>query len=471
MGSKSKFFVDIMAVHPETTGSCLLCIVKLPNKETIRFIVDCGLFQEQKYAEYNKNFPFDSDKLSFAIITHSHVDHTGRIPLLFNKGYNGKVYCSNITETILPLAMEDTYRILKDVSKRNHTSPLYSNQDVESVINNLYGLDYNKDYKVHDNVTVRLLENGHLIGSSLVFAKLSYPGEEDINLLFTGDYKGENLFFDVSDIPEDIRNLKLTIITEATYGYMTSDEIKHEFKDKISKAVSENKNIILPVFSLGRSQEILYNIKMLQEEKIISSDYNIYFDGKLAQSYTSIYLRSKEIIKKEMHDFLPKDLIYVNADTRCDVINDENKKIIVTTSGMATYGPAQVYLPELLPKKNTLVLFTGYMAEGTLGKNLMIAEKDEMIKVAGLIIKKRAEIESVNEFSAHAKADEIIELLKKFSNSNTILVNHGEENSKEQLAKKIVSEIDPKHVGILNRDYFFRINAYGLIKTLGTKFS
>lgn len=471
MGNKSKFFVDIMAVHPETTGSCLLCIVKLPNKETIRFIIDCGLFQETKYAEYNKGFPFDPDKLSFAIITHSHVDHTGRIPLLFNKGYGGKVYCSNVTKIILPLAMKDTYKILKDVSKRNHVKPLYKDNDVDNAINNLYGLNYNEYYRIHENVIVRLIENGHLIGSSLVHIKLSYPGEEDIDLLFTGDYKGNNLFFDIPDIPVDIKNLKLTIVTEATYGYMTSDKIKYEFKDKMVKAISENKNIILPVFSLGRSQEILYHVKMLQDEGVITSDYNIYFDGKLAQNYTGIYLKGKGIIKDEMRDFIPQDLIYVNAETRWDVINDNNKKIIITTSGMATYGPAQVYLPEFLPRKNTIILFTGYMAEGTLGRNLMTAEQDEMIKVSGLVVKKRAKIDSVNEFSAHAKADEIIELLKKFNNINTILVNHGEENSKEQLAKKIVSEIDPKYVGILNRDYFFRVNAYGVIKTLGTKFS
>lgn len=471
MGNKSKFHVDIMAIHPETTGSCILCIVKLPNKETIRFIVDCGLFQEQKYSEYNKDFPFDPEKLEFAIITHNHVDHTGRIPLLFNKGYNGKVYCSNTTKMLLPLAMDDTYNILKDVAKRNHVKPLYKENDVYYTNKNLYGLNYNEDYKIHENVTVRLLKNGHLIGSSMVLIKLSYPNEENINLLFTGDYKGKNLFFDIEDIPEEIKNLRLTILTEATYGYMTSDKIKYEFKDKISKAISENKNIILPVFSLGRSQEILYNIKMLQEDGTISSDYKIYFDGKLAHNYTGIYLKGKEIIKEEMYDFLPNDLIYVNTDTRSDVLKDTNKKIIITTSGMGTYGPAQIYLPHFLPKANTFVLFTGYMAEGTLGRNLMTVEQNEMIKVAGLILKKKAEVEYVNEFSSHAKADEIIELLSKFNNAHTILVNHGEENSKEQLAKKIASEIDPKHVGILNRDYMFRVNAYGVIKTLGTKFS
>lgn len=471
MGTKSSFYVDIMTVHPETTGSCILCIVKLPNKETIRFIVDCGLFQEQKYAEYNNSLPFDPDHIDFAIITHNHVDHTGRIPLLYKKGYSGKVYCSNTTKVLLPIALHNTYRILKEVSKRNHEKNLYSESNVHEAINNLCGLNYNEEYSLHENVTVTLLKNGHLIGSSLILVKLHYPGEEDINLFFTGDYKGENLFFDVSEIPKHIRNLRLSIITEATYGYMTSKEIKYEFEEKISKAVSENKNIILPVFSLGRSQEILYHVKKLKEKGVITPDYEIFFDGKLAHSYTGIYLKANGIIKEEMRDFLPEDLVYVDLENRMDVIQNENKKIIITTSGMATYGPAQVYLPEFLPKSNTLVLFTGYMAEGTLGRGLMDSENIEMVKVGGLMVKKKAEVSFVNEFSGHAKADEIIDFLKKFENIKTILINHGEENSKEKLAEGIISEINPKYVGILNRDYFFRINAYGVIKTLGTKFS
>jgi len=470
MGNKSRFHVDIMAMHPETTGSCILCIVKLPSKETIRFIVDCGLFQEKEYVEYNKELLFDPHNIDFVIVTHNHVDHIGRVPLLFNKGYNGKIYCSSTTEIICPVALWDTSRILREVAKRNHTTPLYTDNDVESATSHLYGIAYREECQVHENVTVTMLENGHLIGSSLVLVKLHYPGEEDINLLFTGDYKGENLFFDVYDIPEEIRNLKLTIITEATYGYMSSEEIRYEFKDKISKGVSEEKTIILPVFSLGRSQEILYTIRALQEEGIIPSDYGVFFDGKLAQKYTGIYLNVDGIIKQEMQDFLPHDLIYVNSESRADVLNDLNKKIIITTSGMATYGPAQVYLPKFLPNPNTLVLFTGYMAEGTLGRSLMESQEGDFVKVGGLIVKRKAEVSFTNEFSAHAKADEIVELLKKFYHINAILVNHGESNSKEQLAKKIVTEVDTRDVGILGREYFFRVNAYGVIKTLGTRF-
>lgn len=470
MGNKSRFYVDIMAVHPETTGSCILCVVKLPSKETLRFIVDCGLFQEKEYVEYNKDLPFDPDKLDFAVVTHNHVDHIGRLPLLINRGYNGEIYCSSTTETICPIALWDTSRILHEVAKRNHVKPLYTDIDVEKTISHLWGLNYREECQVHENVTVTMFENGHLIGSSLVLVKLRYPGEEDINLLFTGDYKGTNMFFDVPDIPEEIRNLRLTIITEATYGYMTSDEIKYEFEDQISKGVSEEKTIILPVFSLGRSQEILYNIKKLQEREVIPADYRVFFDGKLAQKYTGIYLNIDGIIKQEMQDFLPEGLIYVSSDSRADVLNDSKKKIIVTTSGMATYGPAQVYLPKFLPNPNTLVLFTGYMAEETLGRNLMNSKTDDFVKVGGLIVKRKAEISYTNEFSAHAKADEIIELLNKFYNINAILVNHGETNSKEQLAKKIVIEVEPKDVGILGREYFFRVNAYGIIKTLSTKF-
>ena len=152
------------------------------------------------------------------------------------------------------------------------------------------------------------------------------------------------------------------------------------------------------------------------------------------------------------------------------MLESTDKKIIVTTSGMGSYGPAQTYIPEYISRPKALIQFTGYTAEGTLGRRLKDTKKGEMVQVGGLIVKKSAEVEYTNEYSAHAKADEMIIFLNQFKNLKLVLVNHGEEDVKKVFAERIVNEVNPKRVGILDREYFFRVNSYGLVKTLSTKF-
>lgn len=160
----------------------------------------------------------------------------------------------------------------------------------------------------------------------------------------------------------------------------------------------------------------------------------------------------------------------MDNESRSDVLKSTSKKIIVTTSGMGSYGPAQVYIPEYISRSNTLIHFTGYTAEGTMGGKLKNAETGSMVEVGGLIAKKRANVEYTTEYSAHAKADEMIEFLKQFKNLKLVLVNHGESQTKNIFAERIVEEVDAKRVGLLGREYFFRIDSYGLVKTLSTKF-
>ena len=137
---------------------------------------------------------------------------------------------------------------------------------------------------------------------------------------------------------------------------------------------------------------------------------------------------------------------------------------------MGSYGPAQIYIPEYIKRENALIQFTGYTAEGTLGRKLKEAEKGENVEIGGRLLRKNADVEYTNEFSAHAKADEMIAFLKQFKNLKLVLVNHGEEEIKFSFANRIIEEVKPKDVGILGREYFFRVNPYGLVETKTTKF-
>ncbi len=471
-GSKNLVYVDIMAMHPEVTGSCMLCIVKSKNKEEeAKFIVDCGLFQEQEYNELNKELPFNAEEIDFAILTHNHVDHTGRIPYLVKKGFSNHFLTTSITERLVELALKDSCKVLRDVAKRNNVSPLYTEEDVENALSLVYGFEFETEIQVKPNIKVTFFKNGHLLGAAIVLVQISSEySDENINLLFTGDYKGSNVFFDVPELPEKIKELPLTIIQESTYGDEDSNNVEKCFEKNIYEATKLQKDIVIPVFSLGRSQEIAYVIRKMQDEELIPEDYPIYIDGPLTLKYTDIYMEENIGIKEEMQDFIPYKCTALDRVNRPNILGKEGPKIVLTSSGMGSYGPAQMHIPVVLSRDNGLIHFTGYVAEGTLGRRLKDAVTGETVAVGGVLIKKRGEVKYTTEFSSHAKADEMIEFLKKFTNIKLILVNHGEFKAKETFASRILDEVQTKNVGILGCEYFFRVNAYGLIKTMSTKF-
>ena len=474
MSQKDPFYADVMAIHSGVTGSCNLVIARLPSGKKIRFIVDCGLFQEEEYASLNYELPFCPANIDFALVTHNHVDHTGQLPLLVRKGYQGPIYMSDVTAQILSPALNDSYKVLKEKAEHENKPLIYTVNDVYDVINQRVGKKFYETFSPMENVKVTFLKNGHLIGAALILVQISYKSTEDfiyedINLLFTGDYKKENVFFDVEEIPKWIKKLPLTIIQEATYGDIDTTDIEYKFEDNIIEAAKLHKQVFIPAFSQGRFQEMMLTLKVMQQNSQLPETIPIFLDGNLAFQYTNLFLRKELGIKEECKDFVPANSIFVDETIRRNVISDSEPKIIISTSGMASYGPARTYLPALTCKKNALIHFTGYNAEGTLGRRVLDCEEGEEVTIGGVPIKKLAEVQNTREFSGHAKADEMIEFLKGFENIKFILINHGEEETKKKFMDRVQKEIDPKDVDILDRDYFFRINAYGFMKKIQTK--
>ena len=477
MGNKNRFYIDVMAMHKEVTGSCILNVIKFPDGTTKKVLIDCGLFQEPDYLELNKTLPFNAENLDYVIVTHNHVDHVGRLPLLVKNGYRGKIYTSMDTSILIRHALADSYKVIRQKAKLSNEKSLYSEEDVEQTISQIRGISFEKSIKLDDNIKVTMFMNGHLQGAAIILLQISFHDHyerkpyENINLLFTGDYKNDNMFFDVNPLPKWVHQLPITIIQESTYGDMDSSEIQHVFKDNILNAVSSKSEIVVPVFSLGRSQEIMFTLKKWQDEGELDVNVPIYFDGKLGMRYTSLYLSGNLGVKEECSEFLPENFTYVsNPVLRARLLTDGKPKIILTTSGMGSYGPAQTYLPAFLTKKNALIHFTGYCAENTLGRRLYDCEYGDAVEVGGLVVKKLAKVEFTSEYSAHAKSDELLNFLKDFESINTILINHGSLEAADQYSSAVIKNIDSKNVGILGRDYLFRLNGYGLIKTIPTKF-
>lgn len=471
MGCKSRFHVDIMDIHDKVTGSCHLCVIIKPSGERVKFLVDCGIFQQEEGDEMNQSLPFNESEVEFCLVTHNHVDHTGRLPLLVKNGFGGKIYTTETTCNLLPEALNDSYSVLQSRAKTGGYPPIYGEEDVAQVVSLCTPCEYDETIQINENVKVNFFENAHLPGAAVILVRISYPGYEDINLIFTGDYNNKNVFQNEVCIPKWVYDLPVTVIQEATYGNTNSDEIKDCFDKNVLKAVERGWTVLALVFSLGRAQEVLYRLKCLQDTGKLDVQIPIYLDGKLAIRYTNLYLGGLAGIKKEMLRFLPENFMYVDKLIRNTLLNDDNScKIILTSSGMGSYGPARSYIPAFLGRQKMLIHFTGYTAEGTMGRKIKDTPEGEIVSVAGLLIKKRARVEYTSEFSAHAKADTMIDFLNQFSNLKLVLINHGEPEVKELFAKRVLNEVNAKEVGILNREHVFRIGPWGLVKTIPSKF-
>lgn len=466
MGSKERFFTNITAAHEGVTGSCISFETKFPNKEKNCFATDCGIYQETEYSRFNDILPYNPELIDCFFITHGHADHIARLPFEVRNGFDKPIYVTDITCEFMKPALMDSAKILRETSKSSGKKALYNEKDVFNTLQLCKPCLFEQTYQIDRYTRVTFFKNGHLLGASLILVQMSYPGFDNINILFTGDYNCQNTFFDVPELPERVLNLPLTVIQEATYGDMDSHMVEKKFRANVQKAIVEEKTVVALVFSWGRSQEILYELKTMQDVGELEPEIPIFFDGKLAQKYTYMYENCELGIKEEMKQFLPKNVSFVCKFNRAKVLKDKKQKIIVTTSGMGNHGPAQLYLPEYVQRSDSLIHFTGYTAEGTSGRALKDAEVGEAVQIGGIVVKKRAEVEYTLEYSAHSKADEMINFLKKFRKLNLVLINHGEKNKKEIFAKRVLNEVMPKQVGILGRDYLFRINPYGLVKTV-----
>lgn len=472
MGNKTKFYANIEAMHDEVTGSCILVSVSFPDGTKTRFLVDCGLYQETTYENLNSKMPFDAEKIDYVFVTHNHVDHIGRLPLLVKNGYRNYIYMSEITSKIMIPALTDSYKVLNQRSKNEGKPLIYSNRDVSDTIDLRYGVKYNRTINLDENIRVTFLQNGHLLGAAMILVQISYNSQveymeyEDINLLFTGDYKKNNVFFEVKEIPKWVKNLPLTIIQEATYGDILTKDIEECFAKNIRSATCMGKEILIPAFSQGRFQEIMLMLKRMQENGTISKEIPIYLDGNLAQKYTWIFLKADVDLKMECQDFVPDNSYFVDDITRKNLLKNSEPKIIVSSSGMGSYGPARGYLPIILGRKKALIQFSGYTAEGTLGRRVLDAKFGEKVLVGGQEVRKLAKVETTSEFSGHAKSDEMIEFLSEFDNIKLVLINHGEVETKQRFKETVEEKINTKDVDIMDSKHFYRINAYGLVKKI-----
>lgn len=492
MGQKANMYLDYEIMHDEVTGSGIHCTFHCPTM-VLEFLVDFGLFQEKDYVYRNNILSFDPKKLSYVFLTHIHTDHCGRLPMLYKNGYKNKIHTTEISKILLPTSLDNTCEILNHSRKEN--MPIYGPSDLEKTYKNICGHKYNKFIKLNENMSVMFLGNGHIFGAACIFMKFSYPGEKDINVVFTGDYSNKNVFFEIPDIPKSILNTPVTVIQEATYGSTKTSDIKYTLVENIKQAIRQNKTILFPAFSIGRYQEAEYLVKCLQNKHIIPRRYNVYLDGVMPHEYNEKLSKLSNFFKPNTKNFTPynsyKVVTEINKDdkqkkskkskktgrkknknnnlklaVRDKVINSTAPKIVISSSGMGSYGPSYEYIINWLCRKDVLIQFLGYMAEGTLGRILQeISLGEEYTTHNEQVITKKADIKFTNETSSHAKQNELIEFLNMFKKINFLSINHGNISSMNEYARVCKETTKIKNIIVLNSREVYRIGAYGFIKS------
>lgn len=455
----------VCAYNSEVTGSKHMLVLERPDGVRYHILIDDGYFQEPAYRYLNYVDDMNPDNIDAIILTHNHIDHTGLVPKTVKNGYRNPIYMTEITRDLVQGFWNDCAEQQESNAQEMREKfpfeadkfrALYHVEDVDRTLKYCIGIPYRKSIEILPGVKLTFWENGHLLGAAIVLIQFSYPGMKSMNFLFTGDLKMKNCFYDVPPFPRWFRNMELIMICESTYGSTKTEDIKFCFRENILEAFARKQNILIGAFAQGRMQEMLYEFKLMQDDGLIPNDYAIYIDGPLGIETTFKYQRILEWFNPSKRDFMPEGLQFVDPKSRDKILSDGVPKILITTSGMLSNGPARVYVPLFLEHRNSLIHLVGYAAEETLARTLLDAKRDAAIQIGGHYYQKNAVVKTTREKSSHATQDQLIAFINMFTNVKFLGVNHGNTDVKKVFAETVAEECENvSEVGIFDRSHMF----------------
>jgi metallo-beta-lactamase family protein len=433
-----------------------------------RLQVDCGMFQGRRDETYRKNkqFPFDAGAVEALVLTHAHFDHSGALPILVKKGFQGNIHATSATRDIAQIILLDSayiqkkdYEIIQEKSlkhpERNLVAyePLYSAEEAVQPLRHFVTSDYHRPFRPMDGVTAEFFDAGHILGAAMVHLRINGK----LSIGFSGDLGRPGL--PIIRDPETMPAMDYLVL-EATYGNRLHKSIgmaSAELAEIIHKAKARGGKIIIPAFTIERTQELIYLIHILQREGRIPV-LPIFIDSPMAVNATAIFKIHPECFDEEMNRLFVAENIdpfgfdnirYVSSTQESKEINQfAGPAIIISASGMAESGRILHHLSRHVENPANIVAIVGFMAEHTLGRKL--AERARTIKIFGRMFKVNAEIATLNAFSAHADYAEIGAWLKKhdLGRLKRIFLVHGEADALKNM-KKVLLEIGIPRVDIV----------------------
>lgn len=454
------------------TGSCHLL-----TTENHKVLLDCGQFQGGKAQEAlnYEPFPFDPKEVECVILSHAHIDHCGRIPLLVKRGFTGKIYCTDATADLLDVMLKDSGFIHeKDAewkSKRAARAgkppvePLYTYEDAVKALEYVVPVLYDQQIEINDHMKIVFNDAGHILGSAITELWVEEDGRES-KIVFSGDLGMMN-----RPILRDPTIIKKAdyVIMETTYGNRNhpanSTSIK-ELLDIVLKTTRRGGTVVIPSFAVGRTQELIYEFNKFYEEH---SEYKeemdqlmVYVDSPMATTATEVFRKNAQVFDEETRDYILrgdnpldfKNLKFTRSTAESQALNlDRNPKVIISASGMCEAGRIRHHLKHNLWDSKSSIIFVGYQAEGTLGKLLVEGGKD--VVLFGEEIHVNAEIYNLEGFSGHADQDGLFSWLAGFRQKpKQIFLVHGEEDSKKDFGKLISDKLGYDPVVVLGNSEF-----------------
>ncbi|MDR3193258.1 MAG: MBL fold metallo-hydrolase [Treponema sp.] len=426
----------------EVTGS--KHVLEIAGKS---YLIDCGSFQGSRAEADRKNrdLGISPDRIEAAVLTHGHLDHCGLLPLLVKRGYSGNIYATPATRDIASLIMMDSANIQardaaylqKQAQKKGEKfdwKPLYVEKDAIQATNQMLGISYNRPISIGDGVNLEFFDAGHILGSAMAFITVKKDGKET-KILCSGDLgrKGKPIIRDPSVPPAPDY-----LVLESTYGNRRHDSNNDAMEKLAQVALRTVKNrgkILIPAFAIERTQELVYYFHLLVDEGIIP-EIPMYVDSPMATNATTIFQVHPECYDEEIKEAFIKhhknpfgfnSLHFTTSVNESKALNDHpGPLVIISADGMCEAGRIQHHLINNISNPNTTVLTVGYMAENTLGRRIRNKEKE--VKIHGQWFQRRAAVEEINAFSAHADYAEALEWLNSLDTSRLrkIFLVHGE---------------------------------------------
>ncbi|PZM84105.1 MAG: MBL fold metallo-hydrolase [Candidatus Melainabacteria bacterium] len=450
-------FVTLHGAANEVTGSCYL--IETGNA---RLLVDCGMFQGSKHLERLNFIPasIKPKELDAVVLTHGHLDHCGRLPLLVRNGFQRKIYGTDATLDIARLILTDAAKIQVDDTDRENrkrakagqqaVKPLFNLSDVERVFKLFSPQKYNKWFPVAPETSVELVEAGHILGSSSVIIVAGQNGGKR-RLVFSGDLGQWDI--PLNRDPAEIDRAD-AVFMESTYGgrnHPAYEETVTELRNCINEAIENKGKILVPTFAVGRTQQLLFHLFDLFRKGELKR-IPVYLDSPMALAATQIYSRHTELLDEDAKDFFSGDNIYhylpnlklCTTALESQALNDvEGPCLIMAGAGMCDAGRILHHLRHNLGLPNTLVLIVGYQAKESFGRRLI--DGANPVKIMGQTVFVRAKIKSVQGFSAHAGQTDLLRWLEPLARHKTkLFLTHGEPHQLNELRFKVEESFQVK---------------------------